>query len=267
VTNVESNDEPAALVELRGNVQLITINRPKARNAVNSAVSGAVGTALEQAEKDPDVRVIVITGTGTASFCAGADLKAISRGESTQAPGREDWGFAGFVKHYVNKPTIAAVNGTALGGGCELALSADLIVAAERASFGLPEVKRGLLAGAGGVFRLPAQIPQRLAMEMIVTGDPVSARRALELGLINQVTSGSVVEAALALAERISVNAPLSVQASKRIAYGVIGGSRVDEASKWDLTANEWSSLAQSEDAKEGPLAFAEKRDPIWKAR
>jgi crotonobetainyl-CoA hydratase len=167
----------------------------------------------------------------------------------------------------VNKPTIAAVNGTALGGGCELALSADLIVATEEASFGLPEVKRGLLAGAGGVFRLPAQIPQRLAMEMIVTGDPISARRALELGLINQVASGSVVEAALTLAERISVNAPLSVQASKRIAYGVIGGARVDEASKWDLTADEWSRLVQSEDAKEGPLAFAEKRDPVWKAR
>lgn len=257
----------AALVERHGSVQLITINRPEARNAVNSSVSEAVGTALDQAEQDPDVRVIVLTGAGDVSFCAGADLKAISRGEANHAPGHEEWGFAGFVKHYVNKPTIAAVNGTALGGGCELALSADLIVAAEKASFGLPEVKRGLLAGAGGVFRLPAQIPQRLAMEMIVTGDPISAQRALQVGLINQVTSGSAVEAALVLAQRISVNAPLSVQASKRIAYGVTDGARVDEELKWELSAAEWRKLIQSEDAKEGPLAFAEKRDPVWNAR
>ncbi|WP_330254152.1 crotonase/enoyl-CoA hydratase family protein [Nocardia sp. NBC_00565] len=260
--------ETGALVERKGNVVLITINRPEARNAVNAAVSTAVGDALVEAENDPEIRVIVITGAGDKSFCAGADLKAISRGEGVFAPGNEHWGFAGFVRHVVSKPTIAAVNGTALGGGTELALSADLIVAAESASFGLPEVKRGLLAGAGGVFRLPAQIPQRLAMEMILTGDPISAATAREYGLINQIVpDGTVVEAALALAERIAVNAPLSVQASKRIALGIQAGDRPAENDRWGHSEAEWEGLMNSEDAKEGPLAFAEKRAPVWKSR
>lgn len=260
--------EPGALVERRGNVLLITINRPAARNAVNAAVSEAVGGALEEAESDPEIRVIVLTGAGDKSFCAGADLKAISRGEGLHAPGNEHWGFAGFVNHYVSKPTIAAVNGTALGGGTELALAADLIVAAETASFGLPEVKRGLIAGAGGVFRLPAQIPQRLAMEMMLTGDPIAAATAKEYRLINEVVpADQLLDAALALAERISVNAPLSVQASKRVALGVENGEIVAEKSKWALSEAEWQKLMDSEDAKEGPLAFAEKRAPVWKAR
>jgi crotonobetainyl-CoA hydratase len=260
--------ETAALVERKGNVLLITINRPEARNAVNAAVSTAVGEALVEADNDPEVRVIVLTGAGDKSFCAGADLKAISRGENVLAPGKEHWGFAGFVRQAVSKPTIAAVNGTALGGGTELALAADLIVAAEGASFGLPEVKRGLLAGAGGVFWLPAQIPQRLAMEMILTGDPISSATARDYGLINQVVpNGTVVEAALALAERIAVNAPLSVQASKRIALGIEAGDRPAENVGWNRSDAEWEGLMGSEDAKEGPLAFAEKRAPVWKAR
>jgi crotonobetainyl-CoA hydratase len=260
--------EPGALVEQRGNVLLITINRPQARNAVNASVSIAVGGALEEAENDPEIRVIVLTGAGDKSFCAGADLKAISRGEGLHAPGNEHWGFAGFVNHYVSKPTIAAVNGTALGGGTELALAADLIVAADTASFGLPEVKRGLIAGAGGVFRLPAQIPQRLAMEMMLTGDPISAATAKEYRLINEVVpADQLLDAALALAERISVNAPLSVQASKRVALGVENGEIVAEKSKWALSEAEWQKLMGSEDAKEGPLAFAEKRAPVWKSR
>jgi crotonobetainyl-CoA hydratase len=256
-----------ALVERVGNVMVITINRPEARNAVNSAVSIGVGTALEEAAEDPEVRAIVITGAGDKSFCAGADLKAITRGESVYAPGRELWGFAGFVNHFVDKPTIAAVNGTALGGGTELALAADLIVAAENATFGLPEVKRGLLAGAGGVFRLPAQIPQRLAMEMIFTGEPITAARSVEIGLINAVAPvGESVGAAIELAQRIAVNAPLSVQASKRIAYGVVDGARPDEDARWSLSAAEWAQLKTSDDAKEGPLAFSQKREPVWKA-
>ncbi|HEY5854345.1 MAG TPA: crotonase/enoyl-CoA hydratase family protein [Aldersonia sp.] len=264
----ETGSDAAALVERRGNVMVITINRPDARNAVNSAVSAAVGGALEEAERDPEVRVIVLTGAGDKSFCAGADLKAISRGESLGAPGNEHWGFAGFVQHPVNKPTIAAVNGTALGGGTEIVLTADLVVAAQSASFGLPEVKRGLLAAAGGVFRLPAQIPQRLAMEMILTGDPISATTAKEVGLINQVVpDGDLMAAALALAERIAVNAPLSVQASKRIAIGLDGGALRGEQEQWAQMGAEWVQLMKSEDAKEGPIAFAEKRAPVWKAR
>ncbi|MCE4265790.1 enoyl-CoA hydratase [Rhodococcus sp. ACPA4] len=265
---MSETNEPAVLVERVGNVMVITINRPSARNAVNSAVSAGVGGALDEAAADPDVRAIVLTGAGEKSFCAGADLKAISRGESVYAPNNREWGFAGFVNKYTDKPTIAAVNGTALGGGTELAMSADLIVAAENATFGLPEVKRGLIAGAGGVFRLPEQMPQRLAMEMIFTGDPISAARALEVGLINQVVpEGQVVSAAVELAQRIAVNAPLSVQASKRVAYGVVDSIRVEEADRWVLSAAEWDQLATSEDSKEGPRAFAEKREPVWKAR
>ncbi|MGW5147428.1 crotonase/enoyl-CoA hydratase family protein [Rhodococcus koreensis] len=260
--------EPAVLVERRGNVTIVTINRPDARNAVNSAVAAGVGNTLVEAENDPAVRAVVITGAGDRSFCAGADLKAIARRENVHAPGGERWGFAGFVKHVISKPTIAAVNGTALGGGTELALAADLIVAEQSATFGLPEVKRGLLAGAGGVFRLPAQIPQRIAMELIVTGDPITAERALQWGMINQVVpDGTAVEAAVALAERIAANAPLSVQASKRVVLGITGGRRPGEDSAWALNDAEVASLMRSEDALEGPLAFAEKRAPVWKAR
>lgn len=258
----------AALVRREGNVLVITINRPEARNAVDARVATAVGGALQEAIDDPAVRAIVVTGAGDKSFSAGADLKAISRGESTLADGHPEWGFAGFVNRFIDKPTIAAVNGTALGGGTELALSTDLIVASENATFGLPEVKRGLLAGGGGVFRLAAQIPQRLALEMVYTGDAISAARALEFGLINQVVPvGGAVDAAIELAQRIAVNAPLSVQASKRIAFGVVDGQRSDEDAKWALTAAEWVKIKASEDAKEGPRAFAEKREAVWQAR
>jgi crotonobetainyl-CoA hydratase len=259
---------PAALTERRGNVMIITINRPEARNAVNAAVSTAVGDALEQAQHDSDVRAVVITGAGDKSFCAGADLKAIARRENLYHPDHGEWGFAGYVRHFIDKPTIAAVNGTALGGGTELALASDLVVAEERAKFGLPEVKVGLIAGAGGVFRIVHQLPRKIALEMLLTGEPISAAEALKWGLINQVVAdGTVLEAALALAERVTVNAPLSVQASKRIAYGADDGVIPDEEPGWDRTTREFRALLKSEDAKEGPRAFAEKRQPLWNAR
>src|SRR5262245_55546003 len=154
---------------------IITINRPEARNAVNAAVSTAVGDALHDAQQDSDVRVVVITGAGDKSFCAGADLKAIARGENLFHPEHPKWGFAGYVRHFIDKPTIAAVNGTAFGGGTELALASDLVVACERAQFGLPEVKRGLIAAAGGVFRLVEQLPPKVALELMYTGDPMSS--------------------------------------------------------------------------------------------
>ncbi|OBF83858.1 enoyl-CoA hydratase [Mycobacterium sp. 852002-51163_SCH5372311] len=247
---------------------VITINRPEARNAVNAAVSIALGNALEQAQNDPEVRAVVITGAGDKSFCAGADLKAIARRENLYHPDHGEWGFAGYVHHFIDKPTIAAVNGTAFGGGTELALASDLVVADERAQFGLPEVKRGLIAAAGGVFRIMNQLPRRVAMELLLTGDPLSASDALQWGLINQVVKdGSVLDAALELAARVTVNAPLSVQASKRIAYGVDDGVIADEEAGWERTMREMRSLIRSEDAREGPLAFAEKRQPVWKAR
>jgi crotonobetainyl-CoA hydratase len=263
--------EPAALTERRGNVLIITINRPDARNAINAAVSTAVGDALAAAQADPEVRVVVLTGAGDKSFCAGADLKAISRRENLFHPEHPEYGFAGYVSHFIDKPTIAAVNGTALGGGTELALASDLVVAEERAKFGLPEVKRGLIAAAGGVFRIVDQLPPKVGLELILTGEPLSAQDALRWGLINQVVpegSGrSVVDAAVALAERIAGNAPLAVQASKRVAYGVDDGVVSGEKDGWARTMREMVGVFRSEDAKEGPLAFAEKRQPVWKAR
>ena len=258
---------PAALTERRGNVMVITLNRPEARNAVNSALSTAVGDALQEAQDDTEVRAVVITGAGE-SFCAGADLKAISRRENLFHPEHSEWGFAGYVHHYIDKPTIAAVNGTALGGGTELALASDLVVAEVRAKFGLPEVKRGLIAAAGGVFRIVDHLPRKVAMEMILTGEPMSSADALRWGLINQVVpDGTAVDAALALAERITVNAPLAVWASKRVAMGVDDGVIAGDEPGWGRTMREIGTIIRSEDAKEGPLAFAEKRQPVWKAR
>jgi crotonobetainyl-CoA hydratase len=264
----DAPDQPAVLVDRAGDVTVITINRPDARNAINSAVSIGLGDALEAAQHNPDVRAVVLTGAGDKSFCAGADLKAIARRENLYHPDHGEWGFAGYVHHFIDKPTIAAVNGTALGGGTELALASDLVVADERANFGLPEVKRGLIAAAGGVFRIVDHLPRKVAMELLLTGEPLSASDALEWGLINQVVkAGSVVDAALALAARVTVNAPLSVQASKRIAYGVDDGVVTGDEPGWERTVREMRTLIRSEDATEGPRAFAEKREPVWKAR
>jgi crotonobetainyl-CoA hydratase len=266
VTSTEAGS--AAFVARRGNVAVITINRPEARNAVNAAVSIGVGDALEDANADPDVWAVVITGAGDKSFCAGADLKAISRRENLYHPDHGEWGFAGYVHHFIDKPTIAAVNGTALGGGTEIALASDLVVADERATFGLPEVKRGLIAAAGGVFRIVDHLPPKVAFELLFTGDPISAADAARWGMINEVVpDGTSLEAALALAERITVNAPLSVQASKRVAYGVDDGVITDEEPKWTRMLKEVKALFRSQDAKEGPLAFAQKRQPVWKAQ
>ena len=263
-----STNEPAALVEQRGHVLLITLNRPSAMNAVNVEVSRLTGEALERAEKDPAVRVVVLTGSGNRAFCAGADLKAIARGESLAAPGHVDWGFAGYTRHPISKPTIAAVNGFALGGGTELALASDLVLAAESATFGLPEVKRGLFAAAGGVFRLPAQVPHKMAMEMMFTGEPIDATRALTLGLVNRVVpDGTVLAESIILAEKISANAPLAVQASKRVATGIIDGAKPDEAAAWRANEREAGIVFSSADALEGTRAFTEKRIPNWRTR
>ena len=260
---------PGALTERRGNTLIVTINRPEARNAVNAAVSIGVGDALQQAQDDPEIWAVVITGAGDKSFCAGADLKAISRGENIFHPDHPEWGFAGYVQHFIDKPVIAAVNGTALGGGSEMALASDLVVAQRSAAFGLPEVKRGLVAAAGGMFRIVDQLPRKVAMQLLLTGEPMGAEEALRWGLINQVVDDgeSVLEAAVALADRITVNAPLAVQASKRVAAGADDGAITAEADAWKRSNREMRVVFTSQDAMEGPLAFAQKRPPVWKAR
>ncbi|MFD6060191.1 crotonase/enoyl-CoA hydratase family protein [Rhodococcus wratislaviensis] len=255
----------SALAERRGHILLITFNRPDARNAVNAEMCTIVGNALEEADHDSEIRAVVLTGAGDKAFCAGADLKAISRGERVIPEGREEWGLAGVVGHRITKPVIAAVNGPALGGGAEIALAADLVVAADSAQFGLPEVKRGLVAGAGGAFRLGAKIPPVVALELLLTGEPITAARALELHLVNRVVpAADVLDTALALAEAIASNAPLAVQAHKRIA---LAQQVVVDRLGWQTTTAELPVIAASEDAKEGPRAFADKRVPVWKGR
>jgi len=265
-----TESESAVRVERNGKVLIVTINRPQARNAVDMAVILGVGAALEEADADPDIGAVILTGAGNQSFCAGADLKALARGESfiPEDPVKRPWGFAGYVKHIISKPTIAAVNGSALGGGTELVLASDLAVASEHATFGLPEVKRGLIAGAGGAFRLAAQVPKKIAMEILLTGDAISAQRALELGLVNAVTPReSLLDAALALAARITGNAPLAVHACKRVAHGIAAGKIASEDLGWAATDEEMDILRRTLDFQEGPRAFAEKRPAVWLGR
>ncbi|KRE56055.1 enoyl-CoA hydratase [Arthrobacter sp. Soil736] len=259
----------AVRVERRGHVLIVTLNRPEARNAINLDVMIGVGEALELAEADSNIWVVIITGAGEKSFCAGADLKAAASGELTSDNDRiRRWGFAGYVHHHISKPTIAAVNGFALGGGTEIVLASDLAVAAEHATFGLPEVKRGIYAGAGGAFRLGQQIPKKAAMEVILTGQPITAARALELGLVNRVVPAeSVLDAALELAEAICANAPLAVQASKRIANGISAGTVAADDEHWQRNGAEGARLMSSQDAREGMQAFAEKREPVWQGK
>ncbi len=256
------------LVEQRGHVLVITLNRPEVRNCVDMDVCNGVADAVERADTDPEIRALVITGAGEQAFCAGADLKAIARGELILPPGRERLGFAGFVNNFTSKPTIAAVNGNALGGGTELLLACDMAIAVETANVGLPEVKRGLMAGAGGAFRIRQQLPEKVALELLLTGRPMPAPDALRWGLINAVVPpGQALDAALELANEIAANAPLSVQSSKRVAYGVGEAGRTDEREFWKLSDTEIVALLKTEDAMEGPTAFAQKRAPVWKAR
>jgi crotonobetainyl-CoA hydratase len=252
-----------------GHVLLVTINRPEARNSVNRDVTRGIGRALVHAEECARIRAVVITGSGDKAFCAGADLKDVAAGAFEEIKGEmERWGFAGFVKHHISKPTIAAVNGFALGGGTEIVLSSDLAVAAETATLGLPEVKRGIFAGAGGAFRMGQQVPKKIAMEILLTGQPLTAQRALELGLVNRVVpQEDVLDAAMELARQICENAPLAVQVTKRLANGITDGIIEAEQADWERSEREGQNLMRSSDSMEGMRAFAEKRAPQWQGK
>lgn len=257
-------DENLVLFHREGPVAVITLNRPEALNAVNSAVADALGSALDELDSDPELRVGVITGSGRA-FCAGADLKALAAGQSILPTARPEWGFAGLVQHYVTKPLVAAVNGYALGGGTEIVLACDLAVVSSEATLGLPEVKRGLIAGAGGVLRLPDQIPPKVATQAVLTGEPISPETALHWGLVNAVTAPEfVLSEAMQLARTIAANAPLAVRTSKKImsqrrAFGSDWNTEM-----WAMNSAEFDAVRASGDAREGTTAFAEKRAPIW---
>ena len=251
------------LFEQRGHVAIITLNRPEARNAVNGDVARGLEAALDRFEDDPDLWVGILAANGKA-FCAGADLKAISEGRGNEL-GTKKGGFAGIATRERTKPLIAAIAASALAGGTEIALSCDMIVCADDTRFGLPEVKRSLVAGAGGLFRLPRVIGMAPALEVILTGDPLPAQRAYELGMVNTlVPADKVLDTALELAERIAVNAPLAVQASRRVASQAL--AETDEQ-LWRRSADEFREIAKTEDYKEGPRAFVEKRAPNWQGR
>lgn len=252
------------LRERRGKIEVITINRPEARNAINGATSKAIGAAFDEVETDDDVWAVVLTGAGEKSFCAGMDLKALAMGEGADVMAGNG-GFAGISQRDFPKPLIAAINGTALAGGFEIMISCDLVVAAEHATFGIPEVKRGIIAAAGGLIRAGKRMPLAIALELAMTGDPIDAQRALQLGLINRVVPAErVVDEAVALAERVCENGPIAVRVSKRL---VRESLEISEEEAWQLNAKGVGEVFASEDAREGPLAFAEKRPPVWKGR
>lgn len=249
--------------EQRGRVAVLTINRPEARNAVNGEVASGLEAAIDRVEEDDDTWVAVLAGNGPV-FSAGADLKAIAGGQGATL-GTKRGGFAGIASRERTKPVIAAVDGPALAGGCEIVLSCDLVVASRNAAFGIPEVKRSLVAGAGGLFRLPRALPRAIAMELAMTGDPIDAERAYALGFVNElVEPGAAVDAAVALAERICANAPLAVRASRKV---IVDASLADDDTAWRMTNEAFAEVQRSEDFAEGPKAFIEKRAPEWKGR
>ncbi|MFC8721693.1 crotonase/enoyl-CoA hydratase family protein [Kitasatospora sp. NPDC057198] len=251
----------AVLTEYGDGVAVITINRPEARNAVDRAVAEGVAAALDVLDARDDLTVGVITGAG-GTFCAGMDLKAFLRGERPVVEGR---GLAGLTEAPPAKPLIAAVEGHALAGGCEIVLACDLVVAAEDARFGLPEVKRGLVAAAGGLMRLPERVPRQIAMELALTGGFLDAPRAHAFGLVNRLTAnGGALAGARALAAEIAANGPLAVRATKRI---VTEAPTWPAAERWQRQRALIDPVFASEDAKEGPRAFAEKRAPRWTGR
>lgn len=256
-----SDDTPVLLTEIRGHVLVITLNRPHAKNSFNAAMSQALSDTLDAYDEDPHLRAAVLTGAG-GSFSAGMDLKALLKGERSASKKR---GGFGIMTLPPNKPLIAAIEGHAVAGGLELALCCDLIVAADNAKMGLPEVRRGLVAVGGGLFRLPRRIPYHTVMELALTGESQPASRMQALGLVTEIApAGKVLDAAVSLGERVAKNAPLALAATKRI---IREGVTWDEEGAWKTQRDIARTALKSEDAKEGPRAFAEKRAPNWQGK
>jgi enoyl-CoA hydratase len=251
--------ETEVLIERLDAVLVITLNRPEARNAINGSMSRAICAAIDELEAEPALRAGVLTGSGRA-FSAGMDLKAFLTGDLPDIPGR---GMGGITTTPPQKPLIAAVEGWAVAGGLELMLACDLVVAGRSARFGVPEVKRSLIPDGGGALRLPRRIPYAVALEMLLTGDPIDAARAAAIGLVNHVVDdGDARDTAVALAARIAANGPLAVAATKEIARRSVGW---DEAEAFELQEPISRSVYESADAREGASAFAEKREPRWR--
>jgi enoyl-CoA hydratase len=248
--------------EIRDRIAIITLNRPEARNAVSQQLAEDLEVAIDRLEADDALWIGILCGNGPA-FCAGADLKAIASGEARLTT--ERGGFAGLVRRVRTKPLIAAVEGPAVAGGTEIVLSCDLVVASTTARFGLPEVKRSLVANAGGLFRLPRALPTNVAMEMALTGDDLDAEAAHRHGLVNRlVQPGHALATAVELAEAVNANAPLAVRASRRV---VLAARLLEDDEAFEVAANATREVFRTEDFREGPRAFVEKRSPIWTGR
>lgn len=258
-----ATDTEAVGTERRGRVLVIRLSRPEARNAVNEAVAVGIEAAIDELEGDDELWAAVLAAEGSV-FCAGADLKSIAAGNGASLSTARG-GFGGLVRRERTKPLIAAVDGDAFAGGFELALACDLVVAGEGVRFGLPEVKRSLLAAAGGLVHLPRLIGEKLALEIAMTGEPIAAERLMALGAINRVAPReAVLPIAIGLAEAICKNAPLAVRAARAV---ILDGRDADEATRWQASFDGFQRLAATEDFREGPRAFIEKRAPVWRAR
>ncbi len=255
------SDQAPVLTDRHERVLVITLNRPDQRNAINADVARGVADALDQLDADASLSVGIVTGSG-GFFCAGMDLKAFASGQMPWVEGR---GFGGIVERSSDKPLIAAVEGFAVAGGLEVALACDLIVAASGAKLGIPEVKRSLVAAGGGLLRLPRMLPRNVANELALTGDPITAERGYELGLVNRVSEqGGALDAALDLAKTIAANGPLALSASKRI---LSESQDWSQSEAFERQAPIWQPVFASEDAREGATAFAEKRPPVWQGK
>ncbi|OZC77236.1 enoyl-CoA hydratase [Rhodococcus sp. 06-462-5] len=264
------SSEQVVTIERDGHVLVVTIDRPKAANSIDARVHTQLGEAWDAAESDREIRAIVLTGAGSATFCGGADLKALGAGgpDAVTPPETAHWGFAGIVRHPISVPIIAAVNGSALGGGTELALASDMVVASTTASFGLPEVHRGLIAGAGGTFRLMSAIPEHIALELLLTGKPMTAQTAANWGLVNRVVEpNDVMSTAMELAHLCAAGAPLAVRASKRLARRIVANTQAYEEDSWLQNQQELDRLTTTHDVVEGITAFLQKRNPEWTAQ